>query len=656
VHAARALLNLGFDEDCAIEIFELRGVDVCLRHIRHQNSQLRRLSIGILAQIASWPELREQLMDPKFNLVAQLVELGYSTEAAIVQEQIARCIAVLALNDDTKQQILDVHGTQLLIRWAACNRIGVQVQSTKALCNMLEDRHGNNAEVRAAIYRQGALQVFFTLSQIGDPLSRLQVIRVMRMMRESKHASDVVGILEFMKDGGITPLLHMVRQPPDGDFFIRVRAEAAHELCEWMTSTFETADADTQSQLFVRINPVILPLLVMNTENGVQSTVELRTEVLQVFDLLLHKQTHKAKAILMLCDPNTPQVRLELYQLWLQVMGQEYRERKARKRAAEGKAPRAPDPGQEDEFIHSQEFRSAIHNVIEMLRLDKRLVDLDDIHVDPDDLSLKTDDPMDLATKDSLKQMNQDKADAELDKNVVGAGLDKLQDQMMRLEVDKLEAEATTSSKKVFKVVVVGDVKVGKSSIIYRYCNQKAPGKLPSTMGCEYRAKRVERSYVTILLQIFDIQGHERYRKNAPRSFFKDAHGAIVVFDSAKEAAQTFYNTTDWKKTVDSFFADMGRPNAPCILLANKSDLSNELKFATVRSSGAMADTCRDHGYVSWHAVSAKEGSGLKDSTMTAFDSLIDSMLEWDADGKYAKEGDDAVVLDDDKPASGGCC
>ena len=36
------------------------------------------------------------------------------------------------------------------------------------------------------------------------------------------------------------------------------------------------------------------------------------------------------------------------------------------------------------------------------------------------------------------------------------------------------------------------------------------------------------------MLQIFDIQGHDRYRKNVPRSFFKGAHGAVVVFDADK--------------------------------------------------------------------------------------------------------------------------
>ena len=107
------------------------------------------------------------------------------------------------------------------------------------------------------------------------------------------------------------------------------------------------------------------------------------------------------------------------------------------------------------------------------------------------------------------------------------------------------------------------------------------------------------------------------------------SHGAAL-----QERYQSFWNATDWKKTCDSFFDESGIPNAPCILLANKADLSNEHKFAHVRSADMMADVCRDHGYPSWHAVSALEGTGLTDTATTAFDALIDKMLEWDAAGQ----------------------
>merc|ERR1711998_544064 len=121
------------------------------------------------------------------------------------------------------------------------------------------------------------------------------------------------------------------------------------------------------------------------------------------------------------------------------------------------------------------------------------------------------------------------------------------------MEEDKLKVDCSSSKKKVFKIVVVGDANVGKTSLIYRYCKQKRPDSTSATLGCEYSAKRVEREEkdTTILLQIFDIQGLERYRKQAPRAFFRDAHGAVVVFDCHKDASASFYGAQEWKKTVD---------------------------------------------------------------------------------------------------------
>ena len=71
-----------------------------------------------------------------------------------------------------------------------------------------------------------------------------------------------------------------------------------------------------------------------------------------------------------------------------------------------------------------------------------------------------------------------------------------------------------------------------------------------------------------------------------------------------------------------------------------------------------MSDVIRDHVYVSWHNVSAKSGDGLKESMLggkNAFDSLIDAMLQWDAEGKYAKESDSTEDLEEEAAPSGGC-
>jgi len=452
-----------------------------------------------------------------------------------------------------------------------------------------------------------------------------------------------------MAQGGITPLLHLARYPPEGEHFLQVRGDAAHELCGWINAgiAIPSVAVDMKS-LIGEACPVIVKLLIEHDEEGMQqSTGDMREGVLRVCDRLLHQAEYKDATVNLLATPGT---REALYALYREVYTQKITERRAEKRKRAGKPPEehiglgeAPEPVAKI----SEEARTYVENAIEMLRLAEKITDLDDRYAaDFSDFQKpQKEDSLDLAVKQMKGQLEQAEGDAQEDKNNVSAGLDGLQDKLMELEVEKLQSSSGGKPKKVFKVVVVGDVSVGKSSVIFRYCNGKAPPEqMAPTMGVEYRVKLVERSDVTVLLQLFDIQGHERYRKNAPRSFFKDAHGAAVCFDSHKDQDGTFYHQKEWKKTVDDFFADNERPNAPCILLANKSDIPNEMKGANVRQASRMADCVRDHGYTSWHAVSAKEGTGLSAGSNNAFDRLIDEMLEWDAEKKYAKEGDEDIV------------
>jgi len=684
VQAARAVFNLARDsrgvvipthkgekqrsQDCAHKLWDLRVMNICVRNFHDSNPHVKRLCIGIVAQLAGIPELRHRMLDGKINLVQRLVIVAYQdAKVAIVQEQIARCLAMLALHDDFKRQILETHGSQLLIRWAGSSRTSVQVQAAMAISNLLEDIHGRNKDIKVEVIKQGALQVLYTLAQVGDPRARLQVIRVLKQMSKYFRKGGVLsedwpGVLEFMQEGGITPLIHMTTDPPESEEYrIRVREGAARELIHLLNTTLDHEVFESQKAIRDLACPPLVPLLLLQDNEGIQqSNTGLRLHILTVFEKMLHSSHHKGYAVDRLAESKT--VRQELYKLWTEVLNQEGDERRTAKRAqvraAMGKPAEEVVPKTEEqiEAIHPPDFRKLLKNTITMLRLAGKLLQEDELN--NFDAMDDAGGGIDLGFADKMKQADRELREGKTDEAAVSSALDVMQDKMMALEVQKLETDAVTSEKKVFKIVVVGDVKVGKSSIIYRYTNQREPPKsMQSTIGCEYRAKLVERLWggVTVLLQIFDIQGHDRYRKNVPRSFFKGAHGAVVVFDADKERYQTFWNATDWKKTCDSFFEEAGIPQAPCILLANKADLSNENKFAHVRSADMMADVCRDHGYTSWHAVSAKEGMGLSDSGTTAFDALIDQMLEWDAAGKYKKEDGGGLLDLEEETAAGGC-
>ena len=97
---------------------------------------------------------------------------------------------------------------------------------------------------------------------------------------------------------------------------------------------------------------------------------------------------------------------------------------------------------------------------------------------------------------------------------------------------------------------------------------------------------------------------------------------------------------------------------APAILIANKSDLPNNEKNPFVRSAAKMERCIAEHGFVSWHSTSAKEGSGLKTvgGATTAFDSLIDSLLLWEKQCKFVDPiEEDTVDIGAETKESSGC-
>ena len=64
----------------------------------------------------------------------------------------------------------------------------------------------------------------------------------------------------------------------------------------------------------------------------------------------------------------------------------------------------------------------------------------------------------------------------------------------------------------VYKVILIGDSNVGKSSIIHRYWDDrfKEPGK--TIIGWDFKSKTIEIDGETIKLQIWDTAGQERFR------------------------------------------------------------------------------------------------------------------------------------------------
>ena len=100
----------------------------------------------------------------------------------------------------------------------------------------------------------------------------------------------------------------------------------------------------------------------------------------------------------------------------------------------------------------------------------------------------------------------------------------------------------------LFKILLIGDAAVGKSSILLRYADNIFNEAYMSTIGIDFRIKDFNMDNKLIKLQIWDTAGQERF-KNLTSTYYKGAHGVIFVFDTTDPTS--FESIDEWVNDVE---------------------------------------------------------------------------------------------------------
>eukprot|EP01118_Nematostelium_gracile_P019145 TRINITY_DN875_c0_g1_i1.p1 TRINITY_DN875_c0_g1~~TRINITY_DN875_c0_g1_i1.p1 ORF type:complete len:216 (+),score=57.43 TRINITY_DN875_c0_g1_i1:124-771(+) len=188
----------------------------------------------------------------------------------------------------------------------------------------------------------------------------------------------------------------------------------------------------------------------------------------------------------------------------------------------------------------------------------------------------------------------------------------------------------------LFKILVVGDIGTGKTSIIKRYVHNIFSMHYKSTIGVEFALKVINWDPKTeIRLQLWDIAGQERFG-NMTRVYYKEAVGAIVVFDVTRVA--TFEAAAKWKSDIDSkVTVGVEEKPIPVILLANKIDMAKE---GFVKNSSQMDQYCKENSFVGWFETSAKENLGIDKAAKFLISKILENKVtEKPVDPKVVKAG-----------------
>ena len=117
------------------------------------------------------------------------------------------------------------------------------------------------------------------------------------------------------------------------------------------------------------------------------------------------------------------------------------------------------------------------------------------------------------------------------------------------------------------KILIIGDSRVGKTSLLLKYVDNIFPEEHIGTIGVEYKDKYVTRGNFNIKLSIWDTAGQERFR-SITKNIYRNANGVLFVYDVTVK--KSFENIKNWIKDTQKIDKDIKG-----IILGNKIDLNN---------------------------------------------------------------------------------
>jgi len=157
------------------------------------------------------------------------------------------------------------------------------------------------------------------------------------------------------------------------------------------------------------------------------------------------------------------------------------------------------------------------------------------------------------------------------------------------------------------KILLLGEFRVGKSSMVLRYVEDRFPGDYMATIGANFLVKTVnldmgEKVY-KVGLQIWDIGGHAR-SSQVGRVFFQGVSGAILVYDLTRK--ETLDKLPLWKDQLMKY-----SPDSRMYLVGNKNDLVEERKITPDEGKKAAKE---ELGTDNFFETSAKTGNHIQET------------------------------------------
>merc|ERR1719263_1915362 len=117
----------------------------------------------------------------------------------------------------------------------------------------------------------------------------------------------------------------------------------------------------------------------------------------------------------------------------------------------------------------------------------------------------------------------------------------------------------------LFKMLIIGDSGVGKSTLLHRLIDDNYSGSFVSTIGVDLMIKSLQVDGKNVKLQIWDTAGQERFR-TITRQFYRGAQGCLLVYDVTDR--ESFDHVRQWLDDIRTYT----KPDTLVMLVASKCD------------------------------------------------------------------------------------
>ncbi|KAL9647706.1 hypothetical protein ABK040_015195 [Willaertia magna] len=173
----------------------------------------------------------------------------------------------------------------------------------------------------------------------------------------------------------------------------------------------------------------------------------------------------------------------------------------------------------------------------------------------------------------------------------------------------------TDNSKVTYKILLLGDAGVGKTSLAIKWVDGSFQENYIATIGVDFKKKDITVDNQHIKLQIWDTAGQERYN-TIQATYYRGCAGVVVAYDITD--ADSFQNVKKWIDNIEKHTSP--NDDITVLLVGNKADLEEErmvkLEDANnyCKNTTCLIDKCFE--------VSAKSGKNVNDAFVTLVETI----------------------------------